>query len=80
MNDFGGGIGSILLEIAKTYPHLRLILQDLPGQIELAETQYWPKEYPEAIEKGRVKFKAVDFFTESPVPGCDVYYVRNSPI
>jgi len=75
INDLGGGIGSVLLELAKEYPHLQLILQDLPKQIEIAQTEFWPKEYPKAIEEGLIHFKTVNFLMESPVAGCDIYYV-----
>jgi hypothetical protein len=75
VNDLGGGTGSVLLEIAREHQHLQLVLQDLPKQIEIAETEFWPKEYPEALEQGRITFTPVDFLTESPVASCDVYYV-----
>jgi hypothetical protein len=63
------------LELAKEHPHLQLILQDLPEQIEIAKKEFWPKEYPKALDEGRIDFKTVNFLTESPVAGCDVYYV-----
>jgi ubiquinone/menaquinone biosynthesis C-methylase UbiE len=50
INDIGGGTGTVLLELAKEYPHLQLILQDLPDQIEIARAELWPKEYPKALE------------------------------
>jgi hypothetical protein len=68
------------MELAKAYPHLRLKLQDLPGEIDRAKTHFWPKECPEAMKEGRVEFKSVDFLTEPPIAGCDVYYVCGIPI
>jgi len=41
--DVGGGIGDISLQLAKAYPNLRLILQDLPEQINVAKNEIWPK-------------------------------------
>ncbi len=35
--DVGGGIGSLAKELTRNYPHLRIIVQDLPKVIEDAE-------------------------------------------
>ncbi|KAE9396648.1 S-adenosyl-L-methionine-dependent methyltransferase [Gymnopus androsaceus JB14] len=75
--DVGGGIGHISIQLAKTYPDLRIVLQDLPQTIQQAEKDIWPKLCPEAIENQKVQFKAFDFLLEDPVPGCDVYYLKN---
>ena len=74
--DVAGGIGNISLQLAKAYPNLRLILQDLPERIQQAKNEVWPKECPEAITEHRIVFEPFDFFASSPVPGCDIYYVR----
>ncbi len=73
--DVGGGTGVTSMQLANMYPNLRIVLQDLPAPIELAKNEIWPKSCPAAIEDGRVEFKAFDFLTESPVKGCDVYFV-----
>lgn len=73
--DVGGGIGSLTIELAKQYSHLQLKLQDLPDCIAQAKNEIWPKECPQAIEENRVEFKSLDFLTESPIKGCDVYFV-----
>ncbi|KAK0220855.1 O-methyltransferase-domain-containing protein [Armillaria nabsnona] len=75
--DVGGGIGSISMQLAEAHPHLRVVLQDLPAQIQSAKSDVWPKLCPAAIETGRVNFKAMDFLIESPVGGCDVYYLKH---
>ena len=75
--DVGGGVGNMSLQLAKAHPNLRLILQDLPERIQQAKNEVWPKEYPEAIAEGRITFEPIDFFASSPVPGCDIYYVRD---
>ena len=75
--DVAGGIGNISLQLAKAHPNLRLILQDLPERINQAK-EVWLKECPEAIAERRIIFEPIDFFTSSPVPGCDVYYVRDT--
>ncbi|KAK0476358.1 S-adenosyl-L-methionine-dependent methyltransferase [Armillaria novae-zelandiae] len=56
--DVGGGIGVTSMQLADTHPNLRIVLQDLPSQIEIAK-----HEGP--VEDGRVEFKAIDFFKES---------------
>ena len=76
--DVAGGIGNMSLQLAKAHPNLRLILQDLPERIQQAKNEVWPKECPEAIAEGRITFEPLDFFASSPVPGCDVYYVRDT--
>lgn len=63
------------MELIKSYPNLQFKLQDLPRCIHQAETEIWPKLLPSAIAEKRIEFKAMDFFVESPIAGCDVYYV-----
>lgn len=73
VNDVGGGIGTMAMELIKTYPNLQLKLQDLPERIQQAETEVWPKLFPSAIAEKRIEFKAMDFLVDSPIEGCDVY-------
>ena len=75
--DVAGGVGNISLQLAKAHPNLRLILQDLPERIQQAKNEVWPKECPEAIAERRITFEPLDFFASSPVPGCNVYLVRD---
>ena len=73
--DVGGGIGNITLQLAKAYPNLNLKLQDLPERILQAKDEVWPKECPEAIKENRIQFEPIDFLSQSPISGCNVYYV-----
>jgi len=75
--DVGGGVGHISMPLAKAHPHLKLKLQDLPASIEQARSVIWQKECPEAIAEDRIEFKAIDFFKEAPIEGCDIYFVKN---
>ncbi|KAG6898929.1 hypothetical protein C0993_002612, partial [Termitomyces sp. T159_Od127] len=77
VNDIGGGVGVIAMGLIKAYPNLQIKLQDLPDRILQAETEVWPKLLPSAIAEKRIEFKAMDFFIESPIPDCDVYYLKN---
>lgn len=78
--DLGGGTGHMLIKIGKAHPHLQLKLQDIPERVEQAKEIAWPREFPEAMEEKRIEFKPVNFFTESPIAGCDVYYVSSTDI
>ncbi|KAH0584806.1 hypothetical protein H2248_008085 [Termitomyces sp. 'cryptogamus'] len=75
VNDVGGGIGTMAMELIKAFPNLLLKLQDRPKRIHQAETEVWPELLPSAIAEKRIEFKAIDFFVDSPIAGCDVYYV-----
>ncbi|KAK0443672.1 O-methyltransferase-domain-containing protein [Desarmillaria tabescens] len=75
--DVGGGIGVVSMQLVEAHPNLHVVLQDLPAQIEMAKNEVWPRLCPEAITNGRIEFKAIDFFTESPVKDCDVYFLKN---
>ncbi|KAL5531045.1 hypothetical protein ACEPAG_3921 [Sanghuangporus baumii] len=76
--DVGAGEGHILLKLARALPDLRFhaILQDRPPVLELSK-QIWNKELPEAVQHDRVDFVPIDFFTDSPVDGCEIYYIRH---
>ncbi|KAL2839749.1 S-adenosyl-L-methionine-dependent methyltransferase [Aspergillus pseudoustus] len=74
--DIGGGVGGFMLELSQKYPQLNLVVQDCESNIELAKTKVWPAEGHAALEHGRVKFFAYDFFTPNPVNGAAVYWLR----
>ncbi|KZT68950.1 S-adenosyl-L-methionine-dependent methyltransferase [Daedalea quercina L-15889] len=73
--DVGGGVGSMSLDLAKAFPHLRFVVQDLPDTIEQAKV-VWQTGCPEAVRTGRVQLLAHDFFAEQPVKGADAYLLR----
>ncbi|KAJ7661851.1 S-adenosyl-L-methionine-dependent methyltransferase [Mycena rosella] len=75
--DLGGGVGTMTMELARAHPHLQLKLQDMPERMVQAKNTIWLAHCPEALKENRIEFKAIDFFTESPIPGCDVYYLKN---
>ncbi|KAJ6548154.1 S-adenosyl-L-methionine-dependent methyltransferase [Mycena vulgaris] len=75
--DLGGGVGGISIQLARAHPELQLKLQDLPDRMVQAENVVWPAECPEAMKENRIQFKAIDFFAEAPIVGCDVYYLKN---
>ncbi|KIJ34529.1 hypothetical protein M422DRAFT_263305 [Sphaerobolus stellatus SS14] len=75
MVDVGGGIGQACIKLYCRFPNLRFIIQDLPGIVDKARG-HWGSNYPEAIDSGRVSFKALDFFKESPLEATHIYYHR----
>lgn len=67
--DVGGSHGFVCVELAKIFPEMKFIVQDLPKTVLSA-----PKLDGTLAE--RVKFQAHDFFDEQPVKGADVYLYR----
>ncbi|KAF2167489.1 hypothetical protein M409DRAFT_66047 [Zasmidium cellare ATCC 36951] len=65
--DIGGSHGGVSIELAKAFPKLNFVVQDLPDVID---------EAGKDDVDGRVKFMAHDFFTEQPVKDADVYFMR----
>ena len=68
--------GGFVLQLLPVYPNLKFIIQDRPENVEKAEKEIFPREYPDAISSGRVTFMAHDFFTPNPVKGADIYWLR----
>ncbi|KAF2205447.1 putative O-methyltransferase [Delitschia confertaspora ATCC 74209] len=68
--DVGGGQGGVSMALAKEFPNLNLIVQDLPGTAEEGE-----RLLPKAL-KGQVSFMGHDFFQEQPIKDADVYFFR----
>ncbi|EED84669.1 predicted protein [Postia placenta Mad-698-R] len=74
--DVGGGVGGTSLDLAKQFPHLHFVVEDREPTIEQAKV-VWSQEYPEAIGNGRVRLLTHDFFTEQPIRGARVYFLRH---
>ena len=68
--DVGGSRGLISMDLAKAFPSVLFVVQDLPQVIEGAE-----KDVPDNLA-ARVTFVAHDMFTEQSVKDADVYYLR----
>ncbi|KAI0059947.1 S-adenosyl-L-methionine-dependent methyltransferase [Artomyces pyxidatus] len=73
--DCGGGVGSQSLTLAKTHPHLHFVVQDRPAVVENG-VKFWNENLPGALDSGRVKLQAHDFFDPQPVKNADVFLVR----
>lgn len=69
--DVGGGSGTLLAELLLRHPHLRGVLFDGPGVVELARSFFAGKGLAE-----RAETVAGSFFAEVPA-GCDAYLLKN---
>lgn len=69
----GGNSGSASIALAKEFPNLHFVIQDLPGPINNARAQ--AESLPADILQ-RVEFSEHDFFTPQPVKDADVYLLR----
>ncbi|KAJ8588229.1 S-adenosyl-L-methionine-dependent methyltransferase [Rhizopogon salebrosus TDB-379] len=76
MVDVGSGICAVSIPLAKMFPSLRITNQDLSDVITMAQKE-WEKNAPETVLDGRVEFVPLNFLEEIPVPGKDIYYLRN---
>ncbi|KAI2467442.1 S-adenosyl-L-methionine-dependent methyltransferase [Annulohypoxylon bovei var. microspora] len=67
--DVGGSHGTMSISLAKRFPNIKCVVQDLPVNAEEGAARL-PTEL-----KDRVTFMAHNFFTEQPIV-ADVYYFR----
>lgn len=67
--DVGGGIGTASKTLAKVFPQLTFVVEDLPDVIKNAEVT-------EPEIKDRITFREHSFFETQPVKDADVYFIR----
>ena len=68
--DVGGSHGQVSIEIAKKYPQVKCIVQDLPDTIAGLDSRV-----PEPL-RNNITGMAHDFLTPQPVHGADIYLFR----
>ncbi len=56
--------------LAKSTNDLKIVVQDLPGTVEQGR-KFLPFKFKE-----RIQFVGKDFFSEQPIEGADVYFLR----
>lgn len=61
--------------LARKFPKLRFVVQDLASVISQAEA-VWLRELPEAIKLERTRLMVHDVFKEQPIKGAEVYWMR----
>ncbi|KAJ6568457.1 O-methyltransferase-domain-containing protein [Mycena sp. CBHHK59/15] len=73
--DVGGSVGSVTLKLAKAFPHLKYVVQDLQKEIAEGE-KFWATSAPELVSSGRVSLQVHNFFEPQPVRDAAVYFMR----
>ncbi|KAL0952702.1 hypothetical protein HGRIS_006938 [Hohenbuehelia grisea] len=73
--DVGANVGTVTLFLAKAFPHLRYIVQDLEFVINKTAKSFWSENCPEAITDGLVELQVHDFFKVMPIT-ADIYFMR----
>ncbi|KAF3025036.1 hypothetical protein E8E14_014352 [Neopestalotiopsis sp. 37M] len=68
--DIGGSEGFVCVALARKYPSMKFVVQDLEPVIEEAK-----KNVPSDVAD-RVSFMVHDFFEPQPVSGADFYFLR----
>ncbi|KAI6131221.1 hypothetical protein EV401DRAFT_2118090 [Pisolithus croceorrhizus] len=70
----GGGIGAFSLPLAKVHKHMKITVHNLPEALRPGMSGQ--KYCPGAIQENQVEFSELDFFTQVPVLGWDIYYMQ----
>lgn len=68
--DIGGGRGPVSIALAKRFPQLSLIVEDLHGPVNTGTDAL------DTSLSNRVSFVEHNFFNEQPIKGADVYFFR----
>ncbi|KAI0041967.1 S-adenosyl-L-methionine-dependent methyltransferase [Auriscalpium vulgare] len=75
--DVGGSLGGLTFVLAKEFPHLKYVVQDLAPVI-VDSGKFWADTAPELISSGRAfPFSVQDFFQPQAVKEASVYYMRH---
>ena len=69
--DMGGGNGQVIIPIARAYPSLKFVVQDLIGAFEQGKQTV----SEDAQLKDRISFMPHDFRNEQPVKDADAYFI-----
>ncbi|KAI0043617.1 S-adenosyl-L-methionine-dependent methyltransferase [Auriscalpium vulgare] len=73
--DVGGSLGGLTLVLAREFPHLRYVVQDL-APIIVDAGKFWADKAPELISSGQVTLQVQDFFQPQAVKEASVYCMR----
>ncbi|KAL3471638.1 S-adenosyl-L-methionine-dependent methyltransferase [Aspergillus californicus] len=73
--DLGGSTGHVSIALAREYPDLNFIVQDLPEVIEGAQQYLHSLPDGNSLED-RIQYRTHDLFTPQPVPDAAVYLLR----
>ncbi|KAJ7616108.1 S-adenosyl-L-methionine-dependent methyltransferase [Roridomyces roridus] len=70
-----GGVGWVVLPVAKAHPHLRIVIQDSEKVVKDGMDN-WNAQLREALRSERVIFQVHDFFTPQNVKNASVFFMR----
>ncbi|KAL2020277.1 hypothetical protein VTK56DRAFT_8601 [Thermocarpiscus australiensis] len=73
--DVGGSTGGAAAALAEAFPHLRVVVQDLPANVESGRKMVAEGSWPPGVAE-RVSFQEHDFLKPQPVRGADAYLLR----
>ncbi|KAI0045354.1 S-adenosyl-L-methionine-dependent methyltransferase [Auriscalpium vulgare] len=73
--DVGGSVGAVALILAKAFPHLKYVVEDLEP-VALDAQKFWAIQAPELVSSGQVTVQAQDFFQPQVVKQASVYFMR----
>ncbi|KLO13199.1 S-adenosyl-L-methionine-dependent methyltransferase [Schizopora paradoxa] len=73
--DVGGGIGASSLQLAKSFPELKLVVQDRPPVVKEGR-ELVRASTPQLLESGRVVFQEHDFFKTQPVQHPRIFLLK----
>ncbi|KAJ7178588.1 S-adenosyl-L-methionine-dependent methyltransferase [Mycena crocata] len=74
--DVAGGNGHATAILLKSFPQLKVVVQDLPGVVEQGK-EFIVTEIPDQDLRERIEYVPLDFFNGAPVKDCDFYYLRH---
>lgn len=73
--DVGGSTGDAAIAIAEAFWHLKLVVQDLPGNADNGRKMLTSSPDKASLAE-RITFQGHDFMQQQPVRGADVYLLR----
>ncbi|KAA1478073.1 S-adenosyl-L-methionine-dependent methyltransferase [Dentipellis sp. KUC8613] len=73
--DVGGGVGTSAFPLARDFPKLKIVIQDLPNVVDDAK-KLWSAEMPDAVDSGRVQLEPHDFFEPQPARDVAVFLLK----
>ncbi|KAF4429940.1 cercosporin toxin biosynthesis protein [Fusarium austroafricanum] len=74
--DVGGSHGQLAVQVALKFPHIDLVVQDLPETLATAQQAFNADSSIDASVKSRIQFMSHDFFQPQPVLDAHVYFFR----
>lgn len=73
--DVGGSTGDAAIALAEAFPHLKLVVQDLPANVENGRKMLDSSPKKSSLA-ARITFQGHDFMKKQPVQDADVYLLR----